>query len=121
MSETERPYKIVKVELLTREREGDHGVRRLTDEEYEALSADELRSMIRDAENDPFPVMEEDGTLALVNALYHDHWSDNAESHEEEVKMYEDGTFELIKKKSPFYLSGDDDDEDEEDAEESTT
>jgi hypothetical protein len=65
--------------------------------------------MISNNENDPFPVMEQDGTLRLVDALYRDDYNDDAENHKEKVKMYEDGTFDLI----PDGEVEDDDDDEE--------
>jgi hypothetical protein len=94
---TERPFKTVKVSLLTRERRhGDYSVRLLEEDEYERVTADQLRAMIDELQTEPWAVMEQDGTLRLVNSLYRGHRSQDIENHEEKVRMFDDGTFELI-------------------------
>ena len=98
MTKEDRPFKLVKVQLLTRERkDGDYGVRLLEDDKYERLTAGELRTMIDECQTEPWAVMEQDGTLRLVNSLYRVSRSWDVENHEEEVRMFEDETFELIK------------------------
>jgi hypothetical protein len=72
-------------------------VRLLEDDECERLTADQLRAMIDECQTEPWAVMEQDGTLRLVNNLYRGRRSWDVENHEEEVRMFEDETFELIK------------------------
>jgi hypothetical protein len=98
------PHTKVTAEILT---ERDENPRLIEGEEYQNLTADQLREAINYGENDPYVVRDPDGTLSLVNAEFRGSPSSNFILHEREILLYEDGTFEQI-----------DEDEDEEDEDE---
>jgi hypothetical protein len=86
------------------------GTARLVDDDN--LTADELREAIRNGENEPHIVRDEDGTFFLVNAEFRGDRSIYFNPEETEVILYEDGTFETI---DEFEGDEDEDDADETD------
>ena len=71
-------------------------VRIIEGDEYDNLTADQLREAIKYGQNEPHVVQSVDGTFYLLNALYRDYVSSDFNPSEMYIDLYEDGTFEVI-------------------------
>src|SRR5262245_16492333 len=89
------PNTRVTVDLLTECWDFENG-RLIEGEEYQSLTADQLREAIGNGENDPQVVRDEDGTFHLVNAEFRGQCSINFMPQEREIILYEDGSFEVV-------------------------
>ena len=70
--------------------------RLIVDEEYQNLTADQLREAIANGENDPHVVRDENGDFFLVYAEFRDLTSINFCPTEQEIELYEDGSFDVV-------------------------
>ena len=70
--------------------------RLIEEEEYQSLTADQLREAIANGENDPHVVRDENGDFFLVCAEFRGQTSINFQPHEHEIELYDDGSFEVV-------------------------
>jgi hypothetical protein len=89
------PHTRMTVDLLTCCGECETA-RLIEGEEYQSLTADQLREAISNGENDPRVVRDENGDFFLVCAEFRGQTSINFQPHEQEIELYDDGSFEIV-------------------------